>query len=134
LSIESFISEQKAERRKLLEDIHKVIIRNDKTVKARIGSMMGKEMIIYECGIFKYGLASTKNYMSLHVMPIYGSPELHRKYKELLPAANFQKGCINFKDEEDLPIIIVNQLITDCATIDLLLLREKYTKSKSSKK
>jgi len=57
-------------------------------------------MIVYNApGIFKYGLSSVKNYMSLHVLPIYGSASLHSKYKALLLNANFQKGCINFKNE-----------------------------------
>jgi hypothetical protein len=37
--------------------------------------MMGKEMIVYSArGIFKYGLSSMKNYMSLHVMPTMVPP------------------------------------------------------------
>ena len=42
-------------------------------------------MIVYNApGIFKYGLPSVKNYMSLHDLPIYGSASLHSKYKALL--------------------------------------------------
>jgi hypothetical protein len=95
--------------------------------------MMGKEMIVYKTsGIFKYGLSSVKKYMSLHVMPIYGSSVLYAKYKNLLQSANFQKGCINFKNAEEMPLEIVKQLIKDCSTIDLFKIKEAYIKSKKS--
>jgi hypothetical protein len=93
---------------------------------------MGKEMIVYKApGIFKYGLSGLQNYMSLHVMPIYGSATLYSKYKNLLRKAKFQKGCINFKNEEEMPLEIVRQLMADCAKIDLLAIKEAYIKSRS---
>jgi hypothetical protein len=96
--------------------------------------MMGKEMIIYNGpGFFKYGLSSVKNYMSLHVLPIYGSTTLYEKYKRLLKEANFQKGCINFKNKGEMPLSIVKDLIADCSKIDLRALREKQLRSKSKK-
>jgi hypothetical protein len=128
-----FISNQPPERQQLLTGIHETIIASDKTVKPVVEPMMGKEMIIYNApGIFKYGLSSVKKYMSLHVLPIYGSPTLYSKYKALLPAANFQKGCINFNNEKDLPLKIVKQLIRDCSTIDLLKIREEQLRLRKS--
>ena len=82
----------------------------------------------------KYGLASVKNYMSLHILPIYGSTILHSKYKALLHKANFQKGCINFINESDMPINIIKALIVDCSNIDLLKMKEEYLKSQKAKK
>jgi hypothetical protein len=134
MTITEFISNQIPERQELLTKIHEIIIEDDITVKAEIEPMMGKEMIIYKCNTFKYGLASVKNYMSLHVLPMYGSETLYSKYKALLPNANFQKGCINFKNEEEMPLKIVRQLIRDCSKIDLLKIREEYIKSKKEKR
>ena len=128
-----FISQQPSERQKLLTQIHKIIIKEDKTVTADIEPMMRKEMIVYKSGIFKYGLSSVKNYMSLHLLPMYGSPVIYSKYKALLPKANFQKGCINFNNEEEMPLNIVKQLIHDCSKIDLLKIREDYIQSKKEK-
>jgi len=92
---------------------------------------MGKEMIVYKGnGLMKYGLASVKNYMSLHVMPIYGSIKLHSKYKALLNKANFQKGCINFDNEDKMPLDIVQQLIVDCSLLDLAKIKENFLKQK----
>ena len=130
----AFISKQPAERQKLLTAIHETILRYDKTVKPVIAPMMGKEMINYMApGSFKYGLSSVKNYMSLHVMPIYGSPVLHEKYKKLLPLASFQKGCINFENENQMPPAIVKLLIQDCSKIDLASMKKQWEASKKEK-
>lgn len=134
MTIPEFILNQPEVRRELLSKLHDIVIQNDKTVTAVIASMMGKEMIVYNApGTFKYGLASVKNYMSLHVMPIYGSPVLHKKYKLLLKEAIFQKGCINFRTKDEMPLKIVRDLITDCSKIDLRVLRDNYLQSKLKK-
>lgn len=135
MSISEFISTQPEERQELLSQLHEIIIKNDKTVTAVIAPMMGKEMIIYNApGSFKYGLSSVKKYMSLHVLPMYGSTVIYEKYKALLKKAGFQKGCINFKSKDEMPLKIVKDLITDCSKIDLHALREEYLKSKAKKK
>jgi len=135
MEIEVYINRQPADRQKILSNIHKAIIENDKSVIAKVELMMGKEMIIYKGkGVMKYGLASVKKYMSLHLMPIYGSITLHSKYKTLLPLANFQKGCINFNNENEMPIEIVRELIIDCSSFDLAKMREEYLKSKKALK
>ena len=126
-----YINQQVLERRQVLEDIHAVILAADKTVTGVVEKMMGKEMIVYKGnGLMKYGLASVKNYMSLHVMPIYGSIKLHSKYKALLNKANFQKGCINFDNEDKMPLDIVQQLIVDCSLLDLAKIKENFLKQK----
>ncbi|HVV06575.1 MAG TPA: DUF1801 domain-containing protein [Puia sp.] len=133
--VPEFIAQQPAGRRDMLARIHAIIVEKDKTVTAVVGMMMGKEMILYNGpGMFKYGLASVKNYMSLHAMPIYGSPVLYSRYKERLPLANFQKGCINFKNEEEMPLGVVEQLISDCAGVDLLALKEKWQQQSKANK
>jgi hypothetical protein len=135
MSISEFISSQPEDRQALLSQLHEIIIQKDKTVTAVIAPMMGKEMIIYNApGTFKYGLASVKKYMSLHVLPMYGSPIIYEKYKALLKDAGFQKGCINFKNKDEMPLKIVKELITDCSKIDLRAIREEYLASKAKKK
>ena len=135
MEINTYLSDQPIERQNVLTDIHETIIGNDKNVIAEVGLMMGKEMIIYKVkGSMKYALASVKNHMSLHVLPIYGSTVLHAKYKALLPEANFQKGCINFINASDMPIEIIKELIIDCSAIDLLKIREEYLNSRKAKK
>src|ERR1700761_4404000 len=99
MSILEYILTAPAERQAALTAIHDVIMANDPSVTAVIKPMMGKDMILYEeRGYMKYGLADTKNYMSLHCLPMYMNPVMHTKYTPLLPDAKFQKGCINFTD------------------------------------
>lgn len=134
MTISEFILTQPEERQELLSQLHEIIIQKDKTVTPLIGPMMGKEMIIYNApGSFKYGLSSVKIYMSLHVLPMYTSTIIYEKYKALLKKANFQKGCINFKNKDELPLKIVKDLIADCSKMDLRAIRENYLKSKVKK-
>jgi hypothetical protein len=127
MTIDAYIACQPAGRQALLQALHQVIIDNDTTVTPGVGPMMGKEMILYNApGIFKYGLAGVKNYMSLHVMPIYGSATLYDKYKQLLPKANFQKGCINFKNVDEMQPEVVAELIKECAKIDLMKFKQEH--------
>jgi hypothetical protein len=126
-----YILTQAVDRQSILSDIHSIILDNDKSVISEIAPMMGKEMIIYKSkGVMKYGLAGVKNYMSLHVLPIYASKTLFEKYKSILNKANFQKGCINFDTGEKMPLDIVRQLISDCAKVDLAKIREDYLNEK----
>jgi glycine/serine hydroxymethyltransferase len=132
--IRNYILTQPVDRQAILSDIHSIILDNDKSVISEIAPMMGKEMIIYKSyGVMKYGLAGVKNYMSLHVLPIYGSKTLYEKYRSLLNKANFQKGCINFDIAEKMPLDILRQLISDCSKVDLKKIREEYLKEKKLK-
>ena len=130
-----YVSRQPGERQAVLKDIHTAIMQHDKTVSPVVEPMMGKEMIIYKAkGMMKYGLASVKNYMSLHVLPMYGSQAIYSRYKELLPNAAFQKGCINFNRAEEMPNNIIEQLIEECSRIDLVKMREEYLEGKKKAK
>ena len=132
--IELYIASQPSARRSILTDIHSIIIEEDRKILPTVELMMGKEMIVYKGkGLMIYGLAGVKNYMTLHVMPIYGSKELFTKYKSLLHKANFQKGCINFDTAEKMPLDIIRQLIADCSKIDLIKIRDEYLKAKKIK-
>jgi hypothetical protein len=134
MDIKDYILKQPPARQNILTSIHRTIVVEDKSVTAQVQTMMGKEMIVYKGkGQMKYGLASVKNYMSFHVMPIYGSIKLHTKYKALLNKAKFQKGCINFETDDQMPMDIVKQLIVDCSPLDLAKIKEVYLKQKFNK-
>lgn len=132
--VNHYILSQPSDRQGILTEIHLIIVQEDKTVVPVVEPMMGKEMIVYKGkGFMKYGLSSVKNYLSLHVLPMYGSTALSAKYKPLLPKATFQKGCINFDTAEQMPLAIVKQLFADCSKIDLLKIREDYLRKKKLK-
>lgn len=124
-----YINSAPAEWQATLTSIHEAILANDATVTPVIKPMMGKEMILYEERCYmKYGLAVTKNYMSLHCLPMYMNVPLHTKYSGLLPDAKFQKGCINFTDGASMPAAIVTALIAECAAISIADMLEKRKK------
>ena len=98
MTAENFIQTEPAERQDLMLSLHLAILANDKTVTATVEPMMGKEMILYKySGSMKYGLASAKKHMTLHILPIYGSKTLYEKYLGLLPKATFQKAASTSK-------------------------------------
>jgi hypothetical protein len=124
-----FLAGLPADRQQLMNTLHEAIIANDPSVTFSIKPMMGKEMIMYEeGGYMKYALASVKSHMSLHCMPIYMNTAFHAKYIPLLPAAKFQKGCINFMDAGAMPVAIVAALIADCSPINIPAMLENRKK------
>ena len=129
MKVSEFISSMPSDRQALLTALHDTIMTNDPSVSPVVKPMMGKEMILYEERCYmKYGLASTKNYMSLHCLPIYMNPPLRAKYVGLLSAAKFQKGCINFTDTNAMPPAIVAGLIADCSSISIAAILENRKK------
>jgi hypothetical protein len=129
MTITEYISTAPAEWQVTLTTIHEAIIANDPSVIPAIKPMMGKEMILYEERCYmKYGLAITSKYMSLHCLPMYMHPMLHAKYSALLPAAKFQKGCINFTNGDQMPPEVVTALIVECAAINIADMLEKRKK------
>ncbi len=125
------ISRMPADRQDTSTAIHETIVANDPSVVPAIKPMMGQEMILYEERCYmKYGLASTKNFMSLHCLPMYMDPALHTKYVNLLPGAKFQKGCINFIDGAAMPIGVLTALITDCSAVNIAEVLENRKKKK----
>jgi len=125
LKVFEYISSMPSDRQALRTAPHNTIITNDPIVIPVVKPMMGKEMILYkEPSYVKCGLASTKNYISLHCLPIYMNPTLHTKYVELLSTAKFQKGCSNFTDAADVPRGVIAALIADCSSISIATLLE----------
>jgi len=124
-----FLTSLPADRQELMNTFHETIIANDPNVTFAIKPMMGKEMIMYEEGCYmKYALASAKSHMSLHCLPMYMNAPLHAKYAGLLPAAKFQKGCINFTFAAAMPLAIVSALIADCSPINVPAMLENRKK------
>jgi hypothetical protein len=124
-----FIDALESPRKEAISSIHKIILKTNKGLIAEVADMMGKQMLIYKNrGFFTYALSSVKSHMSLHLMPIYGSPALHEKYAKLLQQAKFQKGCINFKKAEEMPLKMVEQLMIECSKVDMEVLMEKFKK------
>lgn len=111
-----FLNKLEPERKKLLGQIDKIIKQTNPKVASKVGKMMGQDMILYEIeGAFGYALASAKGHMTLHSIIMYCNAPIHAKYSKLLNKAKFQKGCINFKDAEQMPLDVVKEFMADCA-------------------
>ncbi|HWY97702.1 MAG TPA: hypothetical protein VNY36_01345 [Bacteroidia bacterium] len=116
MTVTEYLNKQEPDRKKLMTAINKIILETNKKVEPRIGNMMGKEMILYEIeGAFAYALASVKTHMSLHNIIMYGHAPLYAKYSKSLSKAKFQKGCINFKSAEQMPLDVVKNFMEDSA-------------------
>ncbi|MGN6395117.1 MAG: hypothetical protein ACTHMI_06125 [Mucilaginibacter sp.] len=132
MSITEYLHTLPEDRKRYITALHEAIIANDKTVIPVVESMMGKEMILYkERKYMKYALSSVKNYMSLHCLPMYGSPVLHAKFLALLPHAKFQKGCINFTGDVEMPVSAVAAIISSCSGVSIADLLESRDRKKS---
>lgn len=104
-----------ADRKELLTAIHNTLLDVNMRVKPVLGGMMAREMIQYKINdVFMYALHAGKNHNSLHMLPMYGSPEIRTKYSKLLNKVKFQKGCINFTKAEQMPMNVVKNLLKDC--------------------
>ena len=61
------------------------------------------------------GLASQKNYMSLYLLPAYGSTALEKRLRDGFAAAgkklDMGKSCIRFKSAEDLDLTVIGEII-----------------------
>jgi uncharacterized protein YdhG (YjbR/CyaY superfamily) len=57
-------------------------------------------------------LANQKNYISLHLLPIYVYPELKAKFDAANKKLKCGKGCVNFKRAEDLPLAVIAEIIS----------------------
>jgi hypothetical protein len=86
----------------IISKLRKIIVASDKSVKEKIGGVMGsKTSLVYlQEDVFKYCLAVNKNYYSFHSLAMYANPALHKMAKENFKAAKLQKGCINFNSLE----------------------------------
>jgi hypothetical protein len=131
MTIAEHIATLPPERQEMIRVLHQAVIDHDPSVVAAIKPMMRQEMILYEeaCAM-KYGLASAKAHMSFHCLPMYMKPEIHTKYQNLMSKAAFQKGCINFKSLEELPVNVFSELIAECSAINIAQVLADRKKSK----
>lgn len=126
---DEYIALQEPARRALLASVHKAILKANKKITTEVSKMMGADMIQYKLSnYFAYALGSGKAHISLHALPMYMHKPIHEKYSKLFSKAKLQKGRINFKNADQLPLNILEQFLTDCANVDLVGIMEKRKK------
>lgn len=112
------------ERRKALTSVRSVIRKH--LPKGYVESLRGG-VIVYEVPLAKFpdtrnglpfwyaALAAPKSYLTLHLMPVYGSPELLARLKRGFAAAgkklDIGKACIHFQNADDLALETIGEII-----------------------
>lgn len=130
--MKSFLDSLDPEERINVEKYKNEILKIDPKVKEKTSNIMStKEAISFEQeGVFKYGLAKTKNYFTFHSMVMYSNPDVHDFVKKNLKGIKIQKGCFNFKSFEDIPMKAFRRLMELSAKKDFAPIIEHYKKRK----
>ncbi len=105
---------------KAIDKMREIITTTDPTVSESIGKIMSQEgcYIYKQEGVFKYGLAKTKNHFSFHSMVMYANAEIREIISTSDAKLKLQKGCVNFTHVEDFPIKLFMKVMKQSATTD----------------
>ncbi len=78
------------------------------------------------------GLASQKNYMTVHLMNIYGNPAdeewFVERYKATGKKLNMGKSCVRFKTLDDLPVDLIGEAVARTPVASYIQLYEDSRK------
>jgi hypothetical protein len=78
------------------------------------------------------GLASQKNYMTVHLMNIYGNPAdeewFVERYKATGKKLNMGKSCVRFKTLDDLPLNLIGEAVARTPVASYIQLYEDSRK------
>jgi hypothetical protein len=123
-SVTEFLARLPSQRRRELERVRSVV---RKHLPAGYEETLTRGMIVYQVPLRRYpdtynghplwyaALASQKGYLSLHVMPLYGSATLAERLRDGFKAAgkklNVGKACIRFRSADDLALDAIGALI-----------------------
>ena len=131
-TVDGYLKGLPEERRKAISAVRKVILKN---LPKGFEESMNYGMISYQVPLTVYpntynkqplmiaALASQKNYMAVHLIGIYLSGESRANFEAAYKATGKKldsgKGCVRFKNLDDLPLDVIGDVI---ASITL----EKY--------
>jgi uncharacterized protein YdhG (YjbR/CyaY superfamily) len=110
ISYEEFISKLPADRRESVVEVWKVVRESmpdgytEEVTPKFLSFKADKEWYV--------ALASQKNYISLHLTPMYVFPELKAKVDGSGKKLKCGKGCINFKRVEELPLDVIAEIVS----------------------
>lgn len=128
----TFLSELSKEEKVGISKMRELILAIDSNVKEKVGDIMSnKNCFRYEeDGVFKYGLAKTKNHFSFHSMIMYANSDVRNFIKENSNSLKIQKGCINFKNVDDFPVELFKEFISISASADFSSVINHYKSRK----
>ena len=86
------------------------------------------------CPLMIAALASQKQYMSVYLMGVYGSPSLRKWFEAAFRKAGMKldmgKACVRFKRIEDLPLGVIGAAVARVSVDQYLQIYEKSRKRK----
>lgn len=128
MNVDEFVLTLPKSTTQTISQFRRIILESDKEVKEVLGSIMSiVNTLNYEQeGVFKYGLAVTKNHISFHSMVMYANPLLMDHLKGQLVDVRFQKGCINFSGLEDFPSTVFEEHLRLSASVDFSSAINRY--------
>jgi uncharacterized protein YdhG (YjbR/CyaY superfamily) len=104
-TVKEYLDELPEDRREALSRVRKLI---RKTAPAATEGMQ-YGMIGYSLGPLLFSLGSQKNYMALYVC----DPAAVEAHRERLGKLNCGKGCIRFRELEDLPLDAIGDILAE---------------------
>lgn len=124
MSVRDYIDALPADRRDSVARVRDVIVRN---LPQGYEESVAHGMITYAVPLARYpdtyngeplmycGLASQKNYMSLYLMPAYGSSALAQRLRDGFRSAgkklDMGKSCIRFRSGDDLALDAIGDIV-----------------------
>ena len=124
MSIGELLEKQSQERRDAISRVRDVIVRH---LPRGYEESSSRGMLTYSVPLARYpdtyngqplmycGLASQKNYMSLYLMPVYGSSVLAQRLRDGFKAAgkklDMGKSCIRFRHVDDLALDVIGSIV-----------------------
>ena len=123
-TVAQYLRELPPDRRRIIATVRAVIRRN---LPAGYQEAVGWGMIVYCVPLSLYpdtyngqpmmyaALASQKNYCTVHLMAVYGSPErlaaLKAGFQQAGKKLQMGKACVRFRSLEDLPLEVIGAAI-----------------------
>lgn len=128
----TFLKEISEEENKVINQMRKIILEFDSNVNESTGEIMSsKNCFIYkEQGVFKYGIAKTKNHFSFHSMVMYANKELIDWITDNSKSLKIQKGCLNFKNANDFPLPLFKEFLIISSKSDFSKVIDRYKNKK----
>lgn len=110
LSYEEYLENVPAERRTEIVRVWGLV---REKIAAGYTEEIGPKFLSFKAGADWYvALANQKNYISLHLIPLYMFPEVKAKFDAAASKKlKCGKGCINFKRAEELPLEVIGEII-----------------------
>jgi Domain of unknown function (DU1801) len=144
MSVAEFLRTLPADRAAQIRKVRDVVRRNlpkgyDETIR--------KGYIAYEIPLKRFAdtyngqpmmlaaLASPRSYLTLHLMPVYGSKVLEKKLRDGFKAAgkklDIGKACIHFQKADDLALDVIGEIIAAMTLDKWVAVMESARRSRS---